>query len=92
MMPFEQKGQTATLTNDDPRHPCNTAIGGRDMSDLIYHKYSDTVLIPRAKYDALMAAAKVLADVYCGHFNDDRKKQLDTLAALRSAGIQTEET
>jgi hypothetical protein len=23
-MPFEQKGQTMTLTTDNPQHPCNT--------------------------------------------------------------------
>ena len=50
------------------------------------------VTIPRAQYEALMAAANILPSMLFDHGDDDtRREAYAAIAALRAAGIQIEE-
>jgi hypothetical protein len=52
----------------------------------------DTVTIPRAYYEALMAAAKVLPSMLFDYADDDvRREAYTAIEALRAASIKSEE-
>jgi hypothetical protein len=76
----------ALADNEEAKEAFKRALGWRDRLEM------DHVTIPRAQYEALMAAAKVFAgyvhyDSWYGSWGDDAHC---ALAALRAAGIQIE--
>jgi hypothetical protein len=88
-MPFEQKGQTMTLTTDDPRHPRNTDDGLTGIKKQWVG--GDEVII---QYNALMAAVKALKEIsleislWTAYGYTARDIAREALAALRAAGIK----